>query len=133
MVHVVATIRTFLRFQFTRGALARPLQTQIDTVRMYQGEQLPEPLPWPDFQKVLRKMDRSTLLGLRDFTMLLLAATYGLRRSEVAALKLDDIQWQTHTLRIPQVKTRQSLWLPLTDEMGRVTPNLTDATSVVYC
>jgi integrase/recombinase XerD len=118
MVHVVATIRAFLRFQFTRGALTRPLHKQIDSVRIYQGERLPEPLPWPDFQKLLRKMDRSTLLGLRDFTIMLLAATYGLRRSEVAGSKLDDIQWQTHTLRIPQVKTRQSLWLPLTDEMG---------------
>ncbi len=118
MAHVVATIRTFLRFQFTRGTLARPLHAQIDTVRMYQGERLPQPLPWTDFRKVLRKMNRSTPLGLRDFTMLLLAATYGLRRSEVAALELDDIQWQTHTVRIPQVKTRQSLWLPLTEEMG---------------
>src|SRR5277367_3579515 len=50
MVHVVATIRTFLRFQFTRGALARPLHRQNDSERMYQGERLPEPLPWRDFQ-----------------------------------------------------------------------------------
>ena len=118
MVHVVASVRIFLRFQFTRGALARPLHKQIDTVRIYQGERLPQPLPWSDFQMVLRKMNRSTPLGLRDLTILLLAATYGLRRSEVAALKLDDIHWQTHTLHIPQVKTRQFLWLPLTDEIG---------------
>src|SRR5258707_3223959 len=63
-------------------------------------------------------MDCTTPFALRDFTILLLAASYGLRRSELAALSLDDIDWRARTIRVPQLKTRQSLLLPLTDEVG---------------
>jgi integrase len=39
-------------------------------------------------------MDCATPFALRDFTILLLAASYGLRRSELAALSLDNIDWR---------------------------------------
>ena len=45
-------------------------------------------------------------------------ATYGLRTCEVVTLKLDDVEWRAGRLRIRQRKTRGSLWLPLTDEVG---------------
>src|SRR5258707_12146365 len=63
-------------------------------------------------------MDCTRPFGLRAFTILLLAASYGLRRSELAALSLDDIDWRARTIRVLQLKTRQSLLLPLTDEVG---------------
>ena len=45
-------------------------------------------------------------------------ATYGLRACEVVTLTIDDVEWRAGRLRIPQRKTRGSLWLPLTDEVG---------------
>jgi integrase len=95
------------------------LHTQIDSVRVYREELLPHPLPWLELQKLLKRMDRSTPLGSRDFTILLLAASYGLRRSEVAALTLDSIDWRKRTLHIFQPKTRQTLALPITAPIGR--------------
>jgi integrase len=118
MKSVVDFIRGFLRFQFLKGALRQPLHTRIDTVRVYQEERLPHPLPWAELQKLLGRMDRSTALGSRDFTILLLAAAYGLRQSELAALTLDDLDWRARRVRISQSKTRQTLLLPLTDEVG---------------
>ena len=118
MAHIVGAVRGFLRFQFMRGRLPQPLHAHIDTIRQYQDERQPALLPWAQVQRLLRTMDRSTPLGLRDFTMLLLAATYGLRCSEVAALTLDDLDWSARKLRLVQPKTRQTLWLPLTDEVG---------------
>ena len=115
---VVATIRSFLRFQHQRGVLPKPLHEQVGTVRTYQHEQLPQPMPWPVVRQLLKQIDRSTPLGLRDYTVLLLAATYGLRRSEVVALTLEDIDWRARTLRISQHKAHQRLTLPLTDEAG---------------
>ena len=57
-------------------------------------------------------------MGRRDYAMFLLIATYGLRACEVVTLTLDDVEWRAARLRIPQRKTRGSLWLPLTDEVG---------------
>ena len=56
-------------------------------------------------------------MGLRDYTMFLLIATYGLRASEVVALSLDDIRWRQGVLRIHQRKTYSPLELPLTNEV----------------
>lgn len=115
---VIGTVRGFLRYQFMHGRLRQPLHLHIDTIRHYRDQCLPPTLPWPQVQRLLRRIDRTTPFGLRDFTILLLTATYGLRRSEVAALTLDDIDWSARTLRLAQPKTRQTLCLPLTDEVG---------------
>jgi integrase/recombinase XerD len=118
MQHVVGSVRGFLRYEFMRGVLDRSLHTQIDTVRIYQDEHLPHQVQWPELQQLLRRIDRSTSLGLRDYAVLLLAATYGLRASDVANLTLDDIDWNERTIKIVQCKTRQPLALPLTNEVG---------------
>jgi site-specific recombinase XerD len=67
---------------------------------------------------LLKAIDRTTPMGRRDYAMLLLIATYGLRACEVVTLALDDVEWRAARLRIPQRKTRGSLWLPLTDDVG---------------
>jgi len=118
MQRVVGSVRGFLRYEFMRGVLERPLHEQIDTVRTYQDEHLPYPVQWFELQKLLRRIDRSTPLGLRDYAVILLAATYGLRASDVANLTMDDIAWSERTIKIVQCKTRQPLSLPLTDEVG---------------
>jgi integrase/recombinase XerD len=118
MQHVVGNVRGFLRFQFMRGSINSPLHLQIDTVRTYREEQLPHPVSWPELQHLLVRIDRSGPLGLRDYAVLLLAATYGLRASDVANLTFDAIDWRNRTIQITQCKTRQPLALPLTDEVG---------------
>jgi integrase len=116
---VVTTVRLFLRREFARGGLACPLHLQLDTIRVYRDQRTPELVSWPQLQRLLRKLDRSTPQGIRDFTVLLLAATYGLRRCEVAGLTLDDIDWRQRQLRVSQPKTGRTLWLPLTNEVER--------------
>jgi integrase/recombinase XerD len=109
-----------LRFEFSQGALPHRLHEQIDTPRVYLGERLPRALPWEQVRCLLRSIDRSTPQGGRDFTMMYLAAAYGLRGGELVRLCLEDIDWRKGTLRVPQAKTRQVLALPLTDEAGDV-------------
>jgi integrase len=71
-------------------------------------------------QAFIQSIDRSEPSGRRDFTLLYLAAAYGLRSSELVRLTLDDIDWRARTLRVVQTKTRQSLQLPLTDEAANI-------------
>ncbi len=123
MQSVVGSVRAFLRFEFMRGALRRPLHIQIDSVRTYQDEQLPYPVQWSELQQLLRRIDRSSPLGSRDYAVLLIAATYGMRASDVANLTLDDVDWRERKIQIVQCKTRQPLSLPLTDEVGAALVN----------
>ena len=116
--HVASDLRGFLRFLASSGEIAPGLERQIDTPRLYRGEQLPRALPWETVRALLKVIDRTTPMGLRDYAMFLLMATYGLRACEVVALTLDDVEWRAARLRIAQHKTRSTLWLPLTDEVG---------------
>lgn len=116
--HVASHLRGFLRFLISTGDIPPGLDRQIDTPRVYRGEQLPRALPWETVRALLKAIDRKTPMGLRDYAMFLLIATYGLRACEVVALTLDDVEWRMARLRIPQRKTRSTLWLPLVDEVG---------------
>jgi site-specific recombinase XerD len=118
--HIVASLRSFLRQQHARGILREPLHQRIDTPRTYRLERLPRALPWEKVTALLRSIDCSAPGGLRDFTLLYLAARYGLRSGELVRLTLDDIDWRAGTLKITQTKTKQALLLPLTDEAGDI-------------
>lgn len=116
--HVVGYLRAFLRFQYSRGVLQTPLHEMIDTPRVYRLEKLPRSLPWTVVNELLLSIDRTDTPGIRNYTMLLLVATYGLRTCEVVSLTLDDINWRTATICIPQGKTDNQLVLPLTDAVA---------------
>jgi site-specific recombinase XerD len=118
--HVVATLRSYLRFLHAEGIIVRPLHEQIDTPRVYRLENLPRAVAWPQVQALLRSIDQRAAHGLRDFTMLYMAVAYGLRSSELVHMTLEDIDWRNSFLRVPQTKTKQILQLPLTDEGGDV-------------
>jgi integrase/recombinase XerD len=120
MRNVVTVLRVYLRYQHAQGLLRTPLHQQIAMPQLYRLEQLPRSLPWEQVAALLGSIDRSTPAGLRDFTMLYLAAHYGLRSVEVVRLRLEDVDWRAGTLRIIQTKTRNHLALPLTDESGDV-------------
>ena len=120
LLGIVLTIRSFLRFEFSQGSLRRPLHEQIDVPRVYAGERLPTVLTREQVQNLLRSIDQRSLTGLRDFTMLYLMAVYGLRRSDIVSLRLDDIDWRNGILNVKQTKTRRLIALPLTDEVGDV-------------
>lgn len=114
----IGALRGFLRFLAMDGRVPQGLASQIDRPRLYRFEQLPRALPWETVRALLRSIDKTSAMGLRDYAMFLLIATYGLRAGEVVALTLDDIRWRQGSLRIHQPKTSSSLELPLTNEVS---------------
>lgn len=116
--HVVAHVRSFLRWLAAHGTARQGLESQIDTPRVYRQEQLPRALRWDTVRALLTSVDRTTAIGRRDYAMLLLIATYGLRSSEIVALTLDDFAWREGEVRVPRRKVDGVLTLPLTDEAG---------------
>jgi len=113
----IGALRGFLRFLAMDGRVPDGLAVQIDTPRVYRLEQLPRALPWETVRALLRSIDRTSVIGLRDYAMFLLIATYGLRACEVVAITLDDLRWREGNLRIHQRKTSSPLELPLTNEV----------------
>ena len=50
--------------------------------------------------KLLASCDRRTLVGRRDYAVLLLMARLGLRAGEVAAMQLEDLDWRAGELLV---------------------------------
>lgn len=101
--------------QYLRGSGRVPSSCApfLPRQRGYALAALPSVIGREAIERVLRSVDRRTAMGRRDYAMLLLLATYGLRASEVVGLSLDDIDWRSDALRIRQRKTRRVLHLPL--------------------
>jgi integrase/recombinase XerD len=110
--HIVARLRAFFRYCDMQRLVRRRLDT-IDTPRTYRGERPPRALPWPVIQQLLRSIDCAGKAGWRDYAILHLMAHYGLRPSEVVALRLDSIDWVMKTMHVEQRKTQSTLLLPL--------------------
>ena len=118
--HIVAHLRGFLRFLALTGEVSMALSERIDTPRCYRQEQLPRALPWELVNDFLQTIDQSTPMGLRDYAMFFLMATYGLRSCDLISLMLDDIDWEHGKFWIRQQKTGHPLVLPLTDTAAEV-------------
>ena len=80
---------------------------------MVRVKGIPRSISWEQVEQVLASIDRRCACGKRDYAMLLLLASYGLRAAEVAALTLDDIDWRNERLRIRDRKAGNTTTYPL--------------------
>lgn len=63
-------------------------------------------------------IDRSNACGKRNYAIILLAARLGLRASDIAGMRFENLNWEQSTILINQYKTGQELQLPLLTEVG---------------
>jgi integrase/recombinase XerD len=111
-------LRGLLSFLARRGVVSADLAAAVVSPRIYQHEQCPRFLTRPQVEAVLAVPDRDTPVGRRDYAMLLLLATYGLRGQEVVRLCLDDIDWRNQHLHVRRRKAGNSTTYPLSLAVG---------------
>ncbi|HEX05630.1 MAG TPA: hypothetical protein ENH10_10845 [Bacteroidetes bacterium] len=114
-----SSVRVFLRYLRREGLIKRDLHGAIEAPKRYQFSDLPRSISWADVRRMLEVIDRRTALGRRDYAILLLLVTYGLRGCEVAGLKLDDIDWERERLLISERKAEHNTAYPLSRVVGK--------------
>lgn len=112
------TLRVFVRYLYREGVLAKDLSSAIEFPQSFRHSGIPRSISWDQVEQVLSGIDRRSACGKRDYAMLLLLATYGLRGCEVAAITLDDIDWRNDRLRIRERKAGNSTTYPLSTVVG---------------
>ena len=85
---------------------------------VYRLSTVPRSITWAEVGTVLAAVDRRTPRGRRDYAILLLLVTYGLRAREISALTLDDIDWKRERLAVPERKAGHSTAFPLSPAVG---------------
>jgi integrase/recombinase XerD len=111
-------LRVFLRYAHREGLVGSDLSKTVEWPQVYRLSTIPRSISWTEVGRVLAGVDRRTACGKRDYAILLLLVTYGLRGREVAALTLDDIDWKRERLAVPERKAGHSTAFPLSKAIG---------------
>ncbi len=114
IAEMTSTLRGVLRYLHGSGRLAEELASEITGPPIYALEGIPSTIRVEDVQRALKttRLDRSAL-GRRDYAILMLLSTYGLRGGEILGLRLSDIDWRHERLHIRHSKTGAHSELPL--------------------
>ena len=114
---MTTALRSFLRYVRYREEGMPDLAAAVPVVANWAMTSVPRAIAADQVRQLLASIDRTTVTGRRDYAMLLLFARLGLRRSEVAFLELDDIDWRAATLHV-RTKGGGRNDYPLSHEVG---------------
>jgi integrase/recombinase XerD len=118
MLNSACALRVFLRYLHREGVVATDLVRSVPRGRVYRQASIPRAIRWEDVERLLASVDQRSDLGKRDYAILVLLASYGLRAREIAALCLDDFDWKHAQIRIPMRKGGHSTRYPLSATAG---------------
>jgi integrase/recombinase XerD len=116
--NVVDALRAFFLYGAEQGWSPPCLSPALHRPRIYAQESLPTGPAWSDVQRLFAQLDPTRPGDIRARAILMLFAVYGLRVSEVAKLRLDDIDWAHDQLRVPRAKRREPQIYPLVPSVG---------------
>ena len=119
--HVVSSVRAFVRYSCERNLLADCNFSRWDRILCLhrpKNPQLPSYYSREEIKKMLDAIDRSCPKGKRDYAMLLLAARYGLRASDIVGITYANFEWEFNRLSLVQAKTGKPVSYPLSEEIG---------------
>jgi integrase/recombinase XerD len=115
---LVTGLRALLRFLHVAGIIETSLVGAVPTVSGWSGTWLPRSIDAASVKHLLASCDRRSAQGRRDYAALVVLSRLGLRIGEVAALRLDDIDWRRGEL-VVRGKAGRLEHLPLPADVGR--------------
>ena len=117
MSTILSGLRSFTRFAAQTGLTSSDLTVAIPKAFGRKTILIPT-ITAKEEDLMLAAVDRTTMVGKRDFAIILLALRLGLRSIDIVRLKLDDIKWTTDSISIIQQKTLRRLEVPLLADVG---------------
>ncbi|MCL1488072.1 MULTISPECIES: site-specific integrase [unclassified Marinobacter] len=113
-----SSLKTYFAFRASQGEQTAALIASLPQVAQWRLSGLPQVLSTKEVEQFLNAFDRRHATGKRDYAIARCLLDLGLRRTEVARLQLDDVDWRAGTLYI-HGKGRRIDILPLPDATGR--------------
>lgn len=110
----VSSLRGVLRYLRISDLLSADLADMVEGPPIYALEGIPSTVRRDDVDRALEAARRDhSPVGRRDYAILMLLSTYGMRAGEIAGLCLSDIDWRHERLRVRHSKTGACSELPL--------------------
>lgn len=111
-------LKSFLHFCLINGHVSMDLRSGVPSTHKYVLSKVPYILSDENVAQMLGAIDRTTILGRRDYAMILLMMNYGIRGIQVRRMKLQDIHWRSNEILIQPGKRGKAVEQPLTLEVG---------------
>ena len=111
-------LKAFFRYAGQRCWCHPMIAPAIQGPRLFSQDSLPSGPSWEEVERLIGCMAPDQPRDIRDRAIILLFALYGLRSSEVARLRLEDIDWESSRLSVYRSKQRKAQTYPLTSTVG---------------
>jgi integrase/recombinase XerD len=112
-------LRCFVRYAYQQGWCRHDFAPAILAPHLFRHENLPTGPAWSDVRRLVQATKGATPQDIRNQAILLLLSVYGLRRGEVIALRLEDVDWTRNIVRVQRSKTARVQEYPLTAMMAK--------------
>lgn len=114
----IGHIRGLLKYLYKYKIIPQDLSAQIPRCKRVTQPKLPSVYSAEEIKKLLNSNPRITGIQKRDYAIILIMARLGLRVSDVANLKFENIKWRENKIELIQYKTGRLLELPLLADVG---------------
>lgn len=117
MDDVVTVLRKLHTYFRAEGLLDIRFEPVLFVPRARDKKVLPSFSP-EELNLILKQVNTETPAGKRDYAIIQLGISSGLRAGDIANLKLTDVDWKNNEIHLIQGKTKQPLLLPLEERTG---------------
>lgn len=115
---LMGALRSYLRYRASLGDSIATLLPVIVSPAQWRLAALPETLSAEEIERVLASFDPSVPSWHRGLAIAQCVARLGLRSAEVVALELEDLDWDSGTIRLRRSKARRVDVLPMPVPVG---------------
>lgn len=113
-----STLRIYFRYAYDNGITRKDASIFVlgDNYKHYC--KIPTTYDEDEIRGIIASVERSSATGKRDYLILLLAAEYGWRSSDIVNLQFNQIDWDKNVIRFNQHKTDIPVEYPLLSSIG---------------
>jgi len=112
------SIRGFLKYVYKERLIEQDLATIVPKYNRVRQPKLPSVYSPKEIDVMIASISRSTPVEKRNYAIVLLAARLGLRASDIANMKFENLFWDRSTIILDQFKTGKRIELPILPDVG---------------
>lgn len=114
----ICSLRALFRFLFETGEVQTDFAAKTPMVQARKQTRIPSVWTENELKRLIAVIDRGSPKGKRDYAIILLACCLGIRCTDIKNLRIQNFRWEEKKIVFTQSKTRETLSLPLTPEVG---------------
>lgn len=114
----ICSLRAFFRFLSEKEIVSTDFSSKTPMVQARKQTRIPSVWTKDELNALINVIDRGNPKGKRDYAIILLACSLGLRCTDIKQLKTENFHWEEKKLVLTQSKTKEPLVLPLIPEVG---------------